>query len=243
MTVAPVDLATIKDDLGIAADDASHDAWLQRRIDGLWARFQSYTARPLLLKTGWADDWGELVIPQRAEPLPPAIAPRPRGSIFLRVYPVAAITRITVGGTDGDASKVLVNQASGKLSGIDGQAQDLGEWLFANRVRIEYQAGFDPAAPADLYEALLGALGVQFQVRQAMQSGLSVGGLLPTRINAVDVGETDLSASPNFFVEQASRGITDPLLGPWTKVLDLYVDHRALIGGPLPTTTALPVPP
>lgn len=241
--VAPIDLAAIKDDLGIAADDTAHDAWLERRVDGLWARFQNYTARPLALAGGWVDDWGELVFPQRAEPLPPAIAPPPRGPVFLRVYPVSQISRITIGGSDGDASKVLFDPPSGKLLGIDGRAQDLGEWMLSSRIRIEYNAGF-PAVPADLYEALLGGLGPQWQMRQALTSGLAVGGLMPTRINAVDVGETDLAPSANFFVDRASRsGVADPLLGPWTKLLEIYVDHRALIGAPMPTTRALPAPP
>jgi hypothetical protein len=38
---APVDLDTIKDDLGIPHGDTSQDEWLQRRIDGVlapWSR-------------------------------------------------------------------------------------------------------------------------------------------------------------------------------------------------------------
>ena len=32
---APIDLDTVKDDLGIPASDSTSDAWLQRRIDGI----------------------------------------------------------------------------------------------------------------------------------------------------------------------------------------------------------------
>jgi hypothetical protein len=44
-THAPIDLATIKDDFGIPAGDTSQDEWLQRRIDGVWARMEAYTCR------------------------------------------------------------------------------------------------------------------------------------------------------------------------------------------------------
>ena len=46
-THAPIDLDTIKDDLGIPTGDTSQDEWLQRRIDGVWARMEAYTCRKL----------------------------------------------------------------------------------------------------------------------------------------------------------------------------------------------------
>src|SRR4051812_31120810 len=98
---APVDLAIIKDDLQMPAGDTSDDAWLQRRIDGLWARFEVYTARPLQLSTGWVDDWGELVSVSTAVQ-PPLIAAAPGATAFLRVFPVQSITRLTFNGADQD---------------------------------------------------------------------------------------------------------------------------------------------
>jgi hypothetical protein len=240
---APVDLQVVKDDLGIT-DDTS-DAWLQRRVNGLWARFQRYTARPLMLSSGWADDWGELVQNHPANTEPPIIRAAPSASVFLRVFPVQSISKFTVNGADQDASRVLFDGESGKLLGLDGRACDIAYLLPSARVRIEYKAGFE-SLPADLYEAVVGALLVQWNQRQASASGLGPAGLTASRISAMDVGDVELTAASNFFVDQATRrGGTDldPLLGAFADLLDPYIDWRSMLGGAYPTTVALLAPP
>ena len=233
-----IDLDTVKDDLGIPASDTTNDAWLQRRIDGIWSRFQSYTQRPLTLASAWADDWGELV--QNAAPLtePPLIRAHASASVFLRVFPVQQITKLTLNGTDQDVARVIFDHDDGKLIGIDGYAHDLRSALVYGRARVEYLAGF-VELPPDLYEAMLGALTVQWNARQLSQSGM--GGLTPTRINAIDVGEVDVSTATSFFVDQATRRSTtpDPLIGSYAMLLDSYIDWRSMIGGAYPTTVAL----
>ena len=235
---APIDLATVKDDLGIPASDTTNDPWLQRRIDGIWSRFQSFTQRPLTLTSTWADDWGELV--QNAAPLtePPLIRAHASASVFLRVFPVQEITKLTLNGTDQDVAGVIFDHDDGKLIGIDGYARDLRTALVHGRARVEYLAGF-VTLPPDLYEAMLGALTVQWNARQLSQSGM--GGLTPTRINAIDVGEVDVSLASNFLVDQATRRSTapDPLIGAYAMLLDSYVDWRSMIGGAYPTTVPL----
>jgi hypothetical protein len=242
---APVDLATVKDDLGIAAEDDTADAWLQRRVNGLWARFQRYTARPLMMSAGWVDDWGALVQNHPAYPQPPIIQAAPSASVFLRVFPVQQVTKFTVNGADQDAAKVLFDRDSGKLIGLDGLACDISYLLVSARVRIEYKAGFE-TLPVDLYEALIGALLVQWNQRQAGASGLGPAGMTASRISAVDVGDVELTPSSNFFVDQATRrggaGL-DPLLGAFADMLDPYIDWRSMLGGAYPTTTALPAAP
>jgi len=47
---APVDLDTIKDDLGIPHGDTNQDEWLQRRIDGVWARMEAYRPHRLAMR-------------------------------------------------------------------------------------------------------------------------------------------------------------------------------------------------
>jgi hypothetical protein len=241
---APVDLETIKDDLGIPADDTSSDAWLTRRIDGLWSRFQSYTGRPLTLASGWVDDWGELFASAPARLEPPSVQPMPRGSVYLRVFPVVAISKVTINGATLDPTKAIFEPASGKLFSLDGPpAIDLGVMLVSGRARLEYTAGFNPL-PADLYDALLGALAIQWSARQAIQA--NGGGLLPTRISAIDVGDVEFSTAPNAIVEATMKGVgtEDPLLGPYAMLLDPYVDYRSILSaGTLPTTAPLPAPP
>src|SRR5262245_13034829 len=97
-SVAPADLlATIKDDLGIPPTDASNDVWLQRRIDGVWARMEAYTFRKLCAPPqAFVDDWGELVVQGYHANVPPPIAYPPRATIFLRYFPVASITDIVL---------------------------------------------------------------------------------------------------------------------------------------------------
>src|SRR6185437_7053379 len=95
---APIDLATIKDDLGIPADDTSNDAWLQRRIEGIWSRFQAYTGRPLQLASTWADDWGLLITNHPAYTQPPLIRAYPSATVFLRVFPVLAVSKLVLSG-------------------------------------------------------------------------------------------------------------------------------------------------
>lgn len=238
-TVPPELLASIKDDLGIAADDSTSDAWLSRRIDGIWARFQVYTGRPLQLSSGWADDWGRLVQNAPALTQPPLIRAWPSGSVFLRVFPVQQITKLTLDGIDWDVSRIDFDGEEGKLVGIDGRAIDLRHWLVHARARVEYMAGFD-TLPADLYEALLGAVQQQWASRQSQQAGLGTGGVV--RISAIDVGDIEI-ASVAPFTEAAMKGVGaggDPLLGPFASYLDPYIDWRSMIGGPYPVTEPLP---
>ena len=241
--LAPVDLDIIKDDLGIDPADTSHDEWLQRRVDGLWSRFQTYTGRMLVAESAFVDDWGELVVNGVPQLQPPALVVAPRGSVFLRVFPVASITKLTVNGADMDASKATVDRASGKLLSLDGPpVSDLAALLIAGTARIEYLGGFDEV-PAVLYEALIGALGIQWSARQATQDGMAVGGFLPRRISTIDVGDVELSMAPNALVEATmkSGGTADPLLGPYTTLLDEFVDYRSIISATAqPTTRALP---
>ena len=65
---------------------------------------------------------------------------------------------------------------------------------------------------------------------------------MPTRINAIDVGEVDVSPAPTSSSMQATRRGTppDPLLGPYTMLLDPYIDWRSMIGGAYPSTEPLP---
>jgi len=234
----PADLlADLKDDLYIPADDTSQDAWLQRRIAGIWARFETYTGRPLALSSSWADNWGELVgTGTRVQP--PLIARGGGATVFLRVFPVQQITRLSLNGSDMDAARLMFDGEDGKLLGLDGFASDLRSYLVSTRALVEYVAGWE-SVPRDLYEALLGALTPLWAARSQQQGGIGGGGI--SRINAVDVGDVEFSAA-NQFVDAAQRGteaVNDPLLGPFATLLDPYVDWRSMIGGVYPTTVPL----
>jgi hypothetical protein len=240
-------LDMLKDDLGIAAEDTTNDAWLQRRIDNIWARFETYCCRLLPVPPAqFIDDWGAISETQSNRVLPPMIDFWPVGSPFLRYKPVVSIDAITLNGSDSDASLVKFDPESGKLFALNatasGYSHDVSHWLRSERAAITYTAGW-AEIPGDLYEALLGCIQPLWQARAAQQGG-AAGGVAGTisRINVIDVGEIDLDTG-GAFIESATkqRAGGDPLLGPWMTLIDSYVDVRVQLGSPIiPTTRAVP---
>lgn len=231
---APISLVDLKDDLGIT-DDAN-DAWLQRAVDGVWARMEAYTSRKLCAPAApFVDDWGLLVINGAIQPMPPPLMYPLRGSVFLRYFPVASIDAIQLNGGDGDPTKVTFDGKTGKLFGLTGFTQDLGYLLPGSRARITYKAGW-AAVPMDLYMVALGAMQVLWGDRQA-QGGGGIGRI--GKLDVMDVGSLEI-ATANPFVEATFKtpGVAaDPLLGPWLSMLDIYIDHRSLIGSATMATT------
>lgn len=246
----PVDLDALKDDLGIPPGDTSQDAWLQRRIDGVWAAFESYTGRRLCVPPAqFMDNWGEVALSRPYSNVPPPLAALPSASVFLRHYPVVSIDAIVQSGSDGDAANVMFDAASGKLFSVDGPLwgswpNELGALLLGNRARITYTAGW-PTTPPDLYEALLGVM-QELWLRRAAQVGMSGGGLGGAKtITAIDVGTIEFDTGGSFLDNAARQkspsGSIDPLLGPWTATLDPYRDIRSWLGSSTYPAT-VPVP-
>lgn len=231
---APVDLDVVKDDLGIT-DDYS-DAWLARRCDSIWSRFQTFTGRPLLLSSQWIDDWS--AVPNSCW-LEWNWQRRPT---FLGVYPVQSINAWTRGETVGDISDVVFDRDSGQIISFD----DLPFWntglppLVSSDLTVTYTAGFE-TLPGDLYEALIGCLSEMWAIRQLQVAG---GGTITGRvssISAADVGDVQFSTDTTIgFAGDASKKITsDPMLGPWKAILQPYRDERSFLGGPRQKTTAV----
>jgi hypothetical protein len=229
----PIDLAILKDDLGIDPADTSNDAWLQRRVNGVWQRMETYTARSLSSPpSGFVDDWGELVMNDRVQQQPPLWNNmRPRASVFLRQFPVLSINGVELNGTPIDPGFAIVDNKTGKLFGLDGSslyARDLGVLLPSARAKVTYLAGW-AELPSDLYEVLLQAMEVQWNSRLAQESGLGGGNV--NEVQVQDVGSFKMS-STNAFTTAANKGTgaIDPMLGPYTAILDNYVDWRASLG-------------
>jgi hypothetical protein len=231
---APVfDLDTIKDDLGIPLTDTSQDEWLQRRIDGIWARFEAYTLRSLAVPPAtFVDDWSTVVELSRHWLLPPSFEFRPTASTFLRQFPVKAVTAFEIDGGAADASRVRFNPKTGQLLALDNQAwsSDLGPRLAGSRAKITYTAGFD-AVPADLYGALVGILQMLWTQRATVAAGLPAG---VKGVNAVDVGQVEFYDASKLLEAQITSGSEggDPLLGPFAAYLSPYVDWRSTLGSP-----------
>jgi hypothetical protein len=247
--LAPSLLAMLKDDLGIPADDTTYDAWLTRRADNIWRRFETYTGRTLATPpASFVDDWSKVSQVQAWDNLPPVLAFPPVGSVFLRVTPVMAVTALELHGQTADSVKVLFEPASGKLFSLtDAQyGHDVSQELRQGHARITYTAGWSDC-PGDLYEALLGALQPLWGQKQAASAGLSGLGGTVTSVNVTDVGSVEVSAG-NMYVDAANRsrspGGPDPMLGPWVNILDSYRDLRVQTGSPLiPVTTPAVVTP
>lgn len=241
---APAELLEqIKLALGIT--DNADDAWLQQRINGIWARMEVYTSRKLCAPPQkFVDDWGNIAS-NSSQPLPPILMYPPRGSVFLRYFPVATIEAIELDGGALAPADIAPrwDKATGKLfalRAVDGFPVDLGQTLRQSRARITYTAGWT-AIPADLFEVVLGAM----QPLWTAKKGGGVPGVSGnvTGINVQDVGSIELSEG-NLFVTSAAKssgGGGDPLLGPWANMLALYIDHRSRIGNEgQPTTEEVP---
>lgn len=243
---APDILDEIKDDLGIPADDATNDDWIARRIAGIWSRIEHYTARALCVPPqAFVDDYSLMVSVDPHQPSPPALWLPPRSTIFLRYFPVVSIEELFLDGQPGTAADVRFDPRNGKLFSLTGSTwvEDLSRRLWQSQTRITYKAGWDEV-PGDLYEIVLGCMQTQWAARQAQAAGAPAGGTI-SGINVIDVGSIEVTAGANSFVQAASKGAgaADPLLGPYLSMLDLYVDHRSLLGlATVPVTTPAPTP-
>lgn len=242
-------LEAIKDDLGIT--DTANDAWLQRRLDNIWSRIEHYTSRKLHSPPApYIDDWARMVVTNPVVPLPPMWEPI-RVSPFLRYFPVTSIEAIELNGASADPTKVVFSPRTGKLFSLSGDmlyAEDLSGQLYGTRTRITYKTGWDEV-PGDLYEVVLGCIQPLWNQRLAAQSA-GVGGLTNvSSINVNDVGSVELGGRTFADIAASSAagggGKLDPMLGPWIGYLDLYVDHRSLLGDALNPVTepVAPAPP
>jgi hypothetical protein len=236
-TNAPIDLATLKEDLNIPASDTSQDAWLQRHINNIWARMEKFCDRRLCAPPAtFIDDWGELTINGTHWNVPPPLAYPQRTTVFLRHIPVQTITAIEL---NGDAVATLAPKwdiHSGKLFSVRGDsvlAEDLSGVLLGARAKITYTAGW-AEVPPDLYAVVEGAMQVLWNGRQGQTAG-GLGGGSISEVNVMDVGSVQFAAT-NPFVESASRTRAspmvgaDPLLGPWAANLTDYIDWRSSLG-------------
>jgi hypothetical protein len=242
---APVfDLDTIKDDLGIPTGDTTQDAWLQRRIDEIWARFEAYTLRSLSVPpASFVDDWSTVVELSRHQVMPPSWDYTPRASTFLRQFPVLSVTAFEIDGGVVDPTRVRFNPLTGQLLAVDPAAwnSDLGPRLAQSRAKITYTAGWTDVPP-DLYGALVGVLQILWTARAAQESGLPPG---VRTINAIDVGEVQFWDSQKLMAAQiasASEG-ADPLLGPFAAFLAPYIDYRSGLGSATYAGSAIVPPP
>lgn len=242
---APADLfLTIKEDLGICGG-SEHDAWLQRRIEGVWSRMEHYTARSLAAPPiSFMDDWTRISRTNTHYPLPPALCRTQGSTVFLRHFPVAGIEAVEINGVAADPTGVSFDPRSGKLFALYGPpSQDLSGALY--NTRITYRAGWD-TIPGDLYEVVLGAVATQYASRAAAGASGAPPGSMVTGITVADVGSLEVAPGGNAFVNATMKGVstTDPILGPYVSTLDLYVDQRSLIGHALlPVTEPVPVTP
>lgn len=226
---APDVLEEIKDDLGIAGTE--DDAWLTRRIAGVWARMENYCGRSLdSPPVAYVDDWSKVILNGQHRNAPPILAFENRASVFLRHFPVVEVSAIKINNAAIDAALVRFDSASGKLVNLNGEsyAVDLGQQLLLGGAVITYAAGFEELPP-DLYECLLGAMTVLYGARQAQAAGGGAGAGM-SAINVVDVGSIDFG-NPNTFADAAlKRSNLDPLLGPYVTLLDTFVDWRSMTG-------------
>jgi hypothetical protein len=212
--MAFVDLDALKDDLGITG--STHDAWLQRRVDGALARMSVYTGRYIGVLNTFIDAWR----PERYEVNNRPYWPQDKGAQFtLRHYPVVSIFAAQDGIQAVTAATVFFDKTTGELIGY-GNIASPSRFTMPT---ITYVAGWE-TLPADLYTVLLGIITPQWQQRANAAAGLTGAG----SVSIQDVGDIDFSSglSGTAFERAASDKVSDPLLGPYAGILDHYIDYR-----------------
>jgi len=216
------DLEILKDDLGIPAGDTSQDAWLTRRMNETLDAIRDYTARFLTPITTFIDDWTNVDDVRLAQAYPPG---RAGNSIYLSQFPVVSIEACETNGTIDPAS-VLFDPRTGQLKGTGIGYTPLS---FQNS-KVTYRAGYDKL-PSPIYSVMLGIMTNLYSARRSMQTtgGLSIGGI--DSVSLADVGQLKFS-SPSYGFDSNMSGYEgmDPILGPYTKVLDGYKDWRNKLG-------------
>jgi hypothetical protein len=232
MTAPTFDLDTVKDDVGMPAG-TENDAWLQRRIDGIWSRFEGYAQRYLGAPADFTDAWQPLSPITNAPAFWPSFTASP--VFYLRNYPVSAIVSASDSGISIAAASVVFDAKTGLLVGYG--APD-APTKFRLPV-VTYTAGYE-TVPADLYDCLIGILRTLWATRANDQSGLAIGGMLPTELNIADVGNVKLGAGGAAFGFDAGvkDAYSDPYIGPYAYILNSYTDYRVATGSNmLPRTT------
>jgi hypothetical protein len=135
---------------------------------------------------------------------------------------------------------VLFDPTSGELTGmVVGSQYGCGP-ITSFIPKITYSAGYDEL-PLDLYECLIAILGTLLAGRKAQQENLTIGGMTVDSVQVHDVGNVRLSqtiSSGSAFAQIGKNAGYDPLLGPYTIVLNRYRDWRNIIaaeGRPITT--------
>lgn len=241
MALPAFDLAIVRDDLGIIG--TVNDAWLNRRIAAIWAAIENYTHRSLGPVTEYIDDWARLVESGDTFIAPP-YPPSRKVSHYLNNFPVTEIVSGTFNGTVVSLPEMYVDYKTGlvqSFTGISG-LYDLGRVLVSNSAKVRYKAGF-ATIPPDIYEVVISVLKTFWSTRKLEISSGGVGGGMASIINVTDVGSVEFSHAPGSAYEIAllkGKDI-DPILGPFSSVLDHYRDFRQILGGVArPFTTVLP---
>jgi len=229
MTVPTFDLDILKDDIGMPPG-TENDAWLLRRVEGVWSRMETYCNRHLGSLTSFRDVWK----PAQIESNVGAYWPYSGGVVYyLRHYPVKEIL-LAIDGDQllPDPASVLFNPHNGALLGYG----PTGSPTYFSLPQIAYTAGYDPIPP-DLYESMVGILQSVWNARSNAKSGLATGGMIPSQIDIADVGSITLgggnTASGFSSTLIAGGDYNDPMLGPYMYVLDGYRDKRAEMGSVL----------
>lgn len=221
---APIDIEVLKDDLGIT--DTASDAWLTRRVEAIWSRIESYTARTLRAPPAtFRDEWSGFPwwTPGSLWPL---VNP---SNVFLRQYPVTEILTIDAGDDEVDIAGFSLDKRTGQVIALNGVP-----WPTTGIVSIAYKAGWEDL-PAELYDVVLSLMRPLWAERSAATSG-TLAGVNSISIN--DVGSVDLTTS-TAYSDVAAKSGGDPMLGPYAYVLDSYIDWRARMGGQPGVTSEL----
>lgn len=218
------DLPILKDDLGIPADDATQDAWLTRRMNGIMDAIREYTGLWIAPVATFIDDWTDVKQDRLADYYPEKYGSK--NSVLLYEYPVVSIEEALINGASIDKASVRFDARTGELKGTQ-----IGGHLSYQNAKITYKAGSD-TVPAAIYDVMLGIMTTLYGARRAQIATGGAGSMGPIdSVTIADVGQLKM-ASPSYGFDSSMSGYSgmDPILGPYTKTLDGYKDWRNKLG-------------
>lgn len=226
MAIQKIDdlVAALRVELGLAANDASQDPWIEARANAALEAMRRWCRRYLWPASKFRDAFlmGDLFACNRCG----------GGVVTLGEIPVQSLESILVDQTPQAIADFLV-LPTGRLYRKNGT--QLAPMIAFGQVVIDYTAGYTDL-PADLYEVVAG---VVEKAWSATEQGRADALQNVDKLTVFDVGSVEFSGAGDAFYESNIKGAApNPILGPWSAQLDSYRDYGRGIGLPVSRETS-----
>jgi len=210
----------LRTEIGLAPDDASQDAWLEARVNGILAAARRFARRHLWPVASFRDVFANEQ---------PCCCPCGMPAAILAETPVQELTAITIDGAPADVADFEVSK-SGRLYRINAGGVPVPVFAFLT-LSTEYTAGF-VNLPADIFEAIAAIIRQAWGASSAGQAAGADPLLGVSRVTVFDVASVEYSDAGGAYYESSVPKSGNAILGPWTSVFYPYRDYARGIGLP-----------